>query len=105
MRDGVFLLAALLAAFVGFTWLALAMETHWRQAVSDASRERTSALALRIAGSCALALSLWLCLKVDHASMASLVWVMTLAAAAFAVTFILTWKAHWLALLVGRAGR
>lgn len=103
MRDGALLLAALIVAFIGFAWLALAMETHWRQAVKSESRRPI--LALRAAGAAALALSLVLCLGVDHASMASLVWVMTLAAAALAVTFVLTWKAHWLALLVGRTSR
>jgi hypothetical protein len=105
VRDGLLLLAALVAAFIGFAWLALAMETHWRQAVKRGSLDRRRTRMLRIAGALALALSLGLCMQVDHASMASLVWVMGLAAAALAVTFVLTWKAHWLALLVGRSGR
>lgn len=105
MRSAWLLLTALLAAFLGFAWLALAMETHWRQVVKSESLQRKSVFILRMAGALALALSLGLCLQVDHVSMASLVWVMSLAAAALAVTFVLTWRPQWLALLVGRVHR
>lgn len=102
MRDGLLLLLALLSSVVGFAWLALAMEAHWRQAVNGKSPTRRSSFLLRVAGTSALALSLWLCLQVDHVSMASLVWVMSLAVAAPTVAFTLTWRPHWLAVLVGR---
>lgn len=105
MRNAWLLLTALLAAFIGFAWLALAMETHWRQVVKSGSLQRKSVFVLRMAGALALTLSLGLCLQVDHVSMASLVWVMSLAAAALAVTFVLTWRPQWLALLVGRVHR
>jgi hypothetical protein len=88
---------ALLSSVIGFAWLALAMDVYWRQAVKDAALTRRSVFALRTAGAVALALSPWLCLQVDHASMASLVWVMSLAAAALTVTFTLSWRPHWLA--------
>ena len=58
---------------------------------------------LRVFGALALAVSLALCLAVDHASMASLVWVMALAAAALAVAFTLTWRPRWLRVLVAWA--
>lgn len=102
MRDALFLLAALVFSVIGFAWLALAMDTHWRQAVQGKSLTHKSVLALRAAGASALALSLWLCLQVDHASMASLVWIMSLATAALMVAFTLTWRPHWLAALVGK---
>ena len=44
----------------------------------------------------ALLASLLLCLRADHASMAVLVWVMSLAAAALLVAFTLAWRPHWL---------
>lgn len=82
-------------------WFALAMNVHWQQVRAGASLPRGKATALRIAGALALALSLWLCLGVDHVSMASLVWVMSLAAAALIVAFTLSWRPRllaWLAL-------
>lgn len=99
MRDGLLLLLALASNVVGFAWLALAMDAHWRQAVKHRPLARRSVLALRTGGASILALSLWLCLQVDHVSMASLVWAMSLAAAALIVTFTLTWRPHWLAVL------
>ena len=54
---------------------------------------------LRVLGAVALAVSLALCLASDHASMAALVWVMSLAGGAFATAMALAWRARWLALL------
>ncbi|MBO9661585.1 DUF3325 domain-containing protein [Dokdonella sp.] len=98
MSDGVLLLAAWLAGFAGMGWFALAMETHWRQACSEAAGP--PAARLRAAGTIALTASLALCLYVDHPSMAALVWVMSLAAAALAVAFLLSWRARWLRVLL-----
>ena len=56
--------------------------------------------ALRLLGTVGLGASLALCLAVDHASMAALVWVMGLAASALAVAFTLTWRPRWLAALM-----
>ena len=50
-------------------------------------------------GASALAAGLVLCLAVDHASMAVLVWVMALAGAALVVAFTLAWRARWLGIL------
>lgn len=93
------LLAAALAACVaGMGWLALAMPAHaqqvWRTAVAPAT-----ARGLRLLGALALMTALVLCLAVDHASMAVLVWVMALAAAALLIAFTLAWRAHWLGVL------
>lgn len=100
------LLTALLASFVGMAWLALAMPDHWGQVAGGGSPTRGAVIALRTLGVLALLGSLALCLAVDHASMASLVWVMALAGAAVSVAMLLSWRPAWLRLFVPwRAGR
>jgi hypothetical protein len=100
MPDAALLFAALLASLAGMGWFALAMEPHWRQVFDDA--ERMPAIRLRALGTFALASSLALCMRVDHPTMAALVWVMSLAAAALAVAFTLAWRARWLRVLLLR---
>ena len=104
MRDpttaALMLAAALLASTAGLGWFALAMQAHWEQVRGAQPLTRATALALRALGAAALALSLWLCLRADHGSMASLVWVMALAAAALVVAFTLSWRPRALAPLV-----
>jgi len=93
MVDVLLLIAAAIAALAGFSWLALGMETHWAQvhgAVPHRSRKP------RIGGAAALALSLALCLSVDHPTMAVLVWFMLLAGAAVAVAMTLSSRPQWL---------
>ena len=94
------LLAALLACVCGFAWLALAMEPHWRQVRGDVPITNGTVKFLRVLGAAALLVSLLICLQVDHASMASLVWVMSLAAAALVVAFTLAWRPRALAFLI-----
>jgi hypothetical protein len=94
------LLLALVASFVGLAWLALAMDTHWRQVRPLNARSHGATVALRVLGSAALVLSLILCLVADHASMAVLVWVMALAGGALLVAFTLSWNPRMLAPLV-----
>jgi len=90
--------AALLACMAGMGWLALAMPAHaqqvWGRAVAPAT-----ARVLRVLGTLGLLASLALCLAVDHASMAVLVWVMALAGSALLVAFSLSWRARWLRVL------
>lgn len=105
MRDALLLGAALLAALAGMGWLALAMDVHWEQVCGAAAQPPGRVRLLRALGVLALAASLWLCLVVDHASMAALVWVMALAAAALTVGMALSWRPHWLRLLVPGAAR
>ncbi|QPF73254.1 DUF3325 domain-containing protein [Roseateles sp. DAIF2] len=107
MREEMLMLAgALLAALLGLAWLALAMDVHWEQVRGrGAPQPRGAVRALRVLGVLALAGSLWLCLLVDHVSMASLVWLMALAAAALTVAFTLSWKPRLLAPLLGPLGR
>ncbi|HEY0894258.1 MAG TPA: DUF3325 domain-containing protein [Cellvibrio sp.] len=99
MLDGFLLLGAFIATLTGMGWLALAMNAHWKQ-VCDGSPSATTSIVLRSLGGSALLVSLLLCLGVDHASMASLVWVMLLAASAMSIAFILTWRPRLLSLLV-----
>ncbi len=86
------LAAAMLASAAGMGWLALAMEPHWGQVFGGRARRRGTIRGLRLAGGLALVLSLCLCLGADHPSMAALVWIMTLAAAALTITFTLSWR-------------
>lgn len=75
----------------GMGCLALAMESHWEQVRGSARASRRAVTALRVLGVAGLLGSLLACLRADHASMAALVWVMTLAASALTVAFSLTW--------------
>lgn len=102
MADAWLLFGALLSNVAGLSWLALAMDVHWRQVRDSRPRAASTVIVLRILGALALALSFFLCLRVDHVSMASLVWVMSLAAAALLVTFTLAWKPRWLAICLPR---
>lgn len=87
--------AALLACVAGMGWLALAMPVHAQQVWGRAVAPATVRM-LRILGAIGLLASLVLCLMADHASMAVLVWVMTLAGSALLVAFVLSWRARWL---------
>jgi hypothetical protein len=100
MRDTLMLIAALFVCMCGFAWLSLAMEPHWRQVRGDTPVSRRLTIVLRVLGSAALLCSLLLCMEVDHVSMASLVWVMSLAASSLVIAFTLTWRPRALAWLV-----
>lgn len=86
----------------GLAWLALAMESHWQQvrAVDTAPSPRTVCL-LRGLGAAALVASLLACLQADHATMAVLVWVMSMTGGALLVAFTLAWRPRSLAWLAG----
>jgi len=88
MDSVTFLWAAFAVSIAGFAWLALAMDSHWKQVHG---KEQTSGRRrmLRIVGACSLAASLGLCLVADPASMAVLEWAMLLAAAAVLVALVL----------------
>ncbi len=101
MRDALLLSVSVCSSILGMGWLALSLDSHWEQVRGPgAGAPRRTVVALRWLGALALAASLALCLVVDHPSMASLVWVMTLAGAALAVAFALAWRARWLRPLV-----
>ncbi|NKI95512.1 DUF3325 domain-containing protein [Rhizobacter sp. SG703] len=106
MPEALLLAAALLFSAGGIAWLALAMEVHWQQAHGSATGPgRRTATALRVLGSAALLASLVACLVADHATMAVLVWVMSLAASALLVALTLAWRPRWLAWLAPWARR
>lgn len=100
MPDALLLAAALAANVIGLGWLALSMDVHWEQVRGAQPPSRRTVVQLRWMGALGLAASLWLCLAVDHASMASLVWFMTLAGGALAIAFTLSWRPRALRPLV-----
>jgi hypothetical protein len=97
------LLAALSASVAGMGWLALSMPVHAQQA-GMTPPSRAARRALRIAGAVALLVALACCLAVDHPTMASLVWVMGMTAAAVGVAMTLAWRPRWLRVLAPWAG-
>lgn len=88
MSDALMLSLAWISSVAGMAWLALAMNAHWRQIRAGEPPARL----LRVLGVVALSLSLALCLAADHVSMAALVWVMAVTAAALTVALTLTWR-------------
>lgn len=98
--DKVLLLAAAMVVCIcGMAWFALSLDAHWRQ-LRLLSPSRALVRQLRLLGWSSMVISLLLCLAADHASMAALVWVMTLAAAALVVAFTLAWRPSLLAPLI-----
>lgn len=100
MSDALLLLAAVLANLVGMGWLALAMESHWEQLQGTGPLRHGHAVALRCIGVLAIGSALLICLRADHATMAVLVWIMSLSGAAVAIALLLTWRPAWLAVIV-----
>lgn len=99
------LAGALLCAFIGLAWLALATEPHWQQARATPAPSRGTVQLLRGLGAAALAASLLLCLAADHPTMAALVWIMALAVAAIGVAMLLAWRPRWVGWLAGGRGK
>ena len=89
------LAGAVACAFAGMAWLALSMPVHARQAWGREPASR-GLRTLRVAGAVAIAAALVLCLRVDHATIAVLVWLMALSGAALAVAMLLAARPHWL---------
>lgn len=94
-----FLIVAFILCVSGLAWFALAMEVHWKQVRTDQLSKSTVKI-MRYLGGAALFASLLFCLAADHPSMASLVWIMLLAASALIIAFTLSWCPGLLALLV-----
>ena len=89
------------SAVLGFGWLALAMDSHWKQVHGQAGPARFARLALRTLGIAGLAVSAVFCLLADHPAMALLVWVMLLTGTVLAVSAALAFtprilRALWL---------
>lgn len=87
--------SALLFSVAGMGWLALSMQMHAQQVWGGMPTSMASRV-LRWIGTAGLAAALGLCLIVDHASMAVLVWVMALAGASLLIAFTLAWHPRWL---------
>lgn len=104
MSEAMLFLFAILCCVLGFAWLALTLEPHWRQVRSDGPLPASAVPMLRILGSIALAASLVLCAKADHPSMVALVWPMALAVAALVVAFTFAWRPRTFAPLVAWIG-
>lgn len=93
----VWLIPAIILMLVAMGWLALSLPGHWKQVRSGKPASRR----LRLAGWSAIVLSALCCLKADHATMAVLVWLMLMAAAAASVGMILSMRPRmlkWLSL-------
>lgn len=82
---------------LGWAWVALAMDTHWAQALPRRAHHAAQARLLRVLGAASLLAALAACLQADHASMAALVWVMALTTGALLVALLLAWRPRWLA--------
>ena len=103
MSEAWLLVLAVGTGVAGTGWLALAKLPHWRQVTGEEWQSTGTRRVLRFAGSVALAVSLGLCLAADHVSMSFLVWVMTLAAGALGVAFMLAYRPRTLRWLVIRS--
>ena len=90
--------AAWLASVVGMGWLAVSMPVHAQQIWERVPSSATARL-LRWLGVAGIIAALGLCLAVDHASMAVLVWVMASTGASLLVAFTLAWRPRWLRVL------
>jgi len=104
MSDYFVLASAVLLNVAGFGWLALAMDAHWKQVRGSSKPTPGARRRLRVAASITFLLSLVLCNLPDHATIASLVWMMALTAGALTVAFTLTWRPAWLRPLSWLAG-
>lgn len=89
---------AALASLAGMAWIALSMPVHAAQAWGAVPGTRAMR-ALRWLGASSIAVALAVNLRTDHASMAVLVWVMTLTGSALAIAFALSTRPHWLRVL------
>lgn len=103
MADAWLRALSFVCAFAGMGWLALSMKPHWLQVGSAVPHSRPLARKLRWFGGSCLTLSLALCLASDHASMAVLVWIMSLSASALLVAMALAHAPRSLAWLAAVA--
>ena len=100
MFERLLLVAALACCTCGMAWFALSINEHWQKVRGTPPLPRRTQRQLRCMGVAAMLASLLLCLRVDHVSMASLVWLMSIIPAILIVAFTLAWRPHWLSWLV-----
>lgn len=95
MHAAVLLSCALLVSVISMGWLALSMQVHAQQVWGRETSVLTTR-ALRWLGGAGIVAALALCLAVDHATMATLVWVMAVTGASLLIAFTLSSHPHWL---------
>ncbi|HEY0714738.1 MAG TPA: DUF3325 domain-containing protein [Polyangia bacterium] len=100
------LVAALLSAGLGFALLALTQHVHWRVVAAPETGgtrpDRTGVRPRRWGASLALAMSVGLCFAAEGPAFGSLLAVLFAGTAAAAVTFVLSYRPHWLRRLAGK---
>lgn len=89
MHSHIWIIPALICTFVGMTWFALSIKTHWRQLFANDLLQSRS-LTMRALAGLMLLIAFGFCLLADHPSMAVLVWAMQLTAASLLVAFLLS---------------
>jgi len=105
MSDSWLLALEFAIGVTGMAWLALAKLPHWREVTGEEWQDAGTRRVLRFAGGVALTVSLGVCLAADHVSMSFLVWIMTLAAGALGVAFVLAFRPRALRWMVIRSDR
>ena len=101
MREVGSFLAALLAAYLGFGLIAVAMSRHWRQAMGPAAAVETgpaahASVGLRVTGGVMLGASLAFVLYGSGPSFGAVLWVILLSLSAYSVVATLTFRPAWL---------
>ena len=88
MLEVIYLGLASVLSVLGMAWLALAMDVHWAQCRGiPLAESRPPSIILRLLGAVSLFASLLVCLLADRPSIAVLVWVMLMTAAAVLIAW------------------
>ena len=96
MLDTALTIVAALGSYLGFVFLALAQEQHWRAVCAAPALQRVRAAWPAAAGLALQLLALVLTLRAQGPSFGSLLWAVMISAAAMAVAFTLAWQPRWL---------
>ena len=102
MMSTLLLVGAGLASYGGFVCFALAIPAHWAQASGQQGDTALRRRRLRTVGIFMLSLAYVLCVSRDGPSFGSLLWVLSISAAAIAVALTLTWRPKLLLVIVRR---
>ncbi|WP_422367440.1 DUF3325 domain-containing protein [Pelagibius sp.] len=92
MTSALLLIVLSMAAYLGFTLLALSQRRHWSAVAGTGAPCRMQVIVLRGVGGAMIALSLVLALTRDGPSFGSLLWATAISLAALAVAFTLAWR-------------
>lgn len=96
MSDAILMIVAALSSTLGFVFLALAQERHWRAVCAAPALQRVRAAWPAAVGLAFQLLALALTLRAQGPSFGSLLWTMLIMAAAMAVALTLAWQPKWL---------